>query len=195
MPFTLDASKELRIPNVLFRATSACGFVACLHFRQLLQKGIAPLKDQEVLQSLSLTFPPIYTLGPLHLLKGQEIGLEYLQLNLWREETGCLEWLDQKVPDPVVYVNFGSTTVMTSHQLVEFAWGLASSNKNFFVITRTEIERLVEELMDGEKAKEVKKRALDWKKLAEEATEDEIGQAYLNLEDMINKILLSSEEK
>ncbi|CAI0413777.1 unnamed protein product [Linum tenue] len=49
--------------------------------------------------------------------------------------------------------------------------------------------------MDGEKGKEVKKRALDWKKLAEEATEDEIGQAYLNLEDMISKVLLSSEEK
>ncbi|CAI0413778.1 unnamed protein product [Linum tenue] len=128
---------------------------------------------------------------------------------------------------------------MTSHQLVELTWGLASNNKNFLWVVspdliirgnsailpqefldetkergllaswcpqekvvklpsvggRTEVERLVGELMDGEKGKEVKKRALDWKKLAEEATEDEIGQAYLNLEDMISKVLLSSEEK
>ncbi|CAI0413626.1 unnamed protein product [Linum tenue] len=317
MSFTLDASKEIGVPNVLLWTASACGFVGYLHYRQLLQKVIAPLKDasyltngymetqvdwipgmegiplkylpsffattdandlmfnfvleqiervrnasalifntfdkleQEVLRSLFPTFPPIYTLGPLHLLKVQETGLESLQSNLWKEETDCLEWLDLKEPDSVVYVNFGSITVMTPHQLAEFAWGLASSNKNFLWVIRpdlvmgnsailpqefldetkergllaswcpqekvlkhpsvggflthcgwnstlesltsgrSEIERLVGELMDGEKGKEMKKRALEWKKLAEEATEDEIGEAYLNLEEMINKVLLN----
>ncbi|CAI0413772.1 unnamed protein product [Linum tenue] len=334
MSFTLDASKEIGVPNVLLWTASACGFVDASYLTNGYMEtqvdwipgmeGI-PLKylpsffattdandlmfnfvleqiervrnasalifntfdklEQEVLRSLFPTFPPIYTLGPLHLLKVQETGLESLQSNLWKEETDCLEWLDLKEPDSVVYVNFGSITVMTPHQLAEFAWGLASSNKNFLwvirpdlvmgnsailpqefldetkergllaswcpqdkvlkhpsvggflthcgwnstlesltsgvpmicwpffaeqqtncwfscnkwgvgleissVVTRSEIERLVGELMDGEKGKEMKKRALEWKKLAEEATEDEIGEAYLNLEEMINKVLLN----
>ena len=33
-------------------------------------------------------------------------------------------------------MNFGSTTVMTNEQLVEFSWGLANSNKTFLWIIR-----------------------------------------------------------
>ncbi|CAN1834239.1 7-deoxyloganetin glucosyltransferase [Linum perenne] len=307
MGFTLKATEELGIPNVMFWTASACGFMACLNYRQLLEKGIVPLKDAsyltngyldtpidwihgmegiplkympsfvrttdpnefmfnfamgevenarnasaliintfdklegEFIESLSPIFPPIYTIGPLH-------------SNLWKEELGCLEWLNQKEPNSVVYVNFGSVTVMTSHQLVEFAWGLAHSGKPFlwvrkvlkhpsiggflthcgwnstlesltsgvpmicwpffadqqtncwFVcykwgvgleidsdVKRDEIDKLVKELIDGEKGKEMKERALEWKKLAKDATQVEVGQSYLNLEDMINKILLSND--
>ncbi|CAN1834240.1 7-deoxyloganetin glucosyltransferase [Linum perenne] len=285
MGFTLKATEELGIPNVMFWTASACGFMACLNYRQLLEKGIVPLKDAsyltngyldtpidwihgmegiplkympsfvrttdpnefmfnfamgevenarnasaliintfdklegEFIESLSPIFPPIYTIGPLHLI----------------------------------------VTVMTSHQLVEFAWGLAHSGKPFLWVIRSdlvrgesailpqeftdeikgrgmlesltsgvpmicwpffadqqtncwfvcykwgvgleidsdvkrdEIDKLVKELIDGEKGKEMKERALEWKKLAKDATQVEVGQSYLNLEDMINKILLSND--
>ncbi|XP_022875768.1 UDP-glycosyltransferase 85A8-like [Olea europaea var. sylvestris] len=58
--------------------------------------------------------------------------------NLWKEETGCLEWLNPKKRNSVVYVNFGSITVLTPQQLVEFAWGLANSKKNFVWIIRSD---------------------------------------------------------
>lgn len=56
--------------------------------------------------------------------------------SLWTEDTECLDWLDTKEPNSVVYVNFGSTTVMTNEQLVEFSWGVANSNKTFLWIIR-----------------------------------------------------------
>ncbi|KAG5612662.1 hypothetical protein H5410_023943 [Solanum commersonii] len=36
--------------------------------------------------------------------------LKSIGSNLWKEETHCLEWLDTKKPNSVVYVNFGSVT-------------------------------------------------------------------------------------
>ncbi|MBA0782716.1 hypothetical protein Gotri_000554 [Gossypium trilobum] len=62
--------------------------------------------------------------------------LSSIDSNLWKEEPQCLQWLDSKEPKSVVYVNFGSITVMTANQLVEFAWGLANSKQPFLWIIR-----------------------------------------------------------
>ena len=211
---------------------------------------------------------------------------EVLGSNLWKEEPECLQWLDSnKEPNSVVYVNFGSITVMTADQLTEFAWGLANSNQAFLWVIRPdlvggesaivpadfleetkdrgllatwcpqeqvlshpsvggflthsgwnstiestsggvpmtcwpffaeqqtncwysctkwgigmeidsnvkrdEVESLVRELMEGEKGKEMKKKALEWKRKAEEATCNSEGSSYRNLDQMINRVLLS----
>ena len=55
------------------------------------------------------------------------------------EDLTCLAWLDVQPPGSVVYVNFGSITVMTSAQMVEFAWGLAQSGKQFMWIVRRDL--------------------------------------------------------
>ncbi|XP_022039829.2 7-deoxyloganetin glucosyltransferase-like [Helianthus annuus] len=55
----------------------------------------------------------------------------------------CIKWLDTKPASSVVYVNFGSITVMTHQQLVEFCWGLANSKHSFLWIMRAG-------LVDGE---------------------------------------------
>jgi UDP:flavonoid glycosyltransferase YjiC (YdhE family) len=241
--------------------------------------------EQEVLDALSSMFPPIYSIGPLHLLQSQILDndLKSIGLNLWKQEDGCLEWLDKKEPNSVVYVNFGSLVVMTSDRLIEFAWGLANSNQKFLWIIRPdlvegdsailppeflieteergllaswcpqelvlchpsiggflthsgwnstiesvcggvpiiawpffaeqqtncrytcnewgigmeidggvkrgEIANLLTELMAGEKGKELKKKAVDWKKLAEEATSGPNGSSYVNIEKMTNEVL------
>uniref|UniRef100_A0A6N2L8V7 anthocyanidin 3-O-glucosyltransferase n=1 Tax=Salix viminalis TaxID=40686 RepID=A0A6N2L8V7_SALVM len=59
--------------------------------------------------------------------------------NLWKEDRACLQWLDTKEPKSVVYVNFGSITVMTAGQLVEFAMGLANSKISFLWIIRPDL--------------------------------------------------------
>jgi hypothetical protein len=241
--------------------------------------------EHQVLDALSSIFPPIYSIGPLQLLLNQipDNDLKSIGSNLWKEEDGCLEWLDKKEPNSVVYVNFGSITVLTSDQLIEFAWGLANSNQTFLWIIRPdlvkgdsailppeflveieergllvswcpqeqvlshpsiggflthsgwnstiesvcggvpimswpffaeqqtncrfscnewgigmeieggvkrEVESLVRELMVGEKGKELKKKALNWKKLAEEAGNEPTGSSYVNLDKMINEVLL-----
>ncbi|PSR99870.1 7-deoxyloganetin glucosyltransferase [Actinidia chinensis var. chinensis] len=353
MSFSLDAAEELGIPQVLFWTTSVCGFMAYVHYRNLIEKGYTPLKDMsyvtngyldtvidwipgmegirlkdlpsflrttdpndimldfvlsetknshrssaiifntfdklehQVLEPLAAMFPPIYTIGPLNLLMNQinEESLKMIGSNLWKEEPMCIEWLNSKEPKSVVYINFGSITVMTPNQLVEFAWGLANSNQSFlwiirpdlvvgesavlppeFVavtkergmlaswapqeevlahssvggflthcgwnstlesissgvavvcwpffaeqqtncwyccgelgigmeidndVKREEVERLVRELMVGEKGKEMKERAMGWKRLAEEATQSSSGSSFLNLDKLVHQVLLS----
>ncbi|XP_059447966.1 7-deoxyloganetin glucosyltransferase-like [Corylus avellana] len=206
MTFTLEAAEEFGIPNVLFWTPSACGSLAYLHCRHLVERGLTPLKDASYLTNigyletaidwipgmknirlkdfpnfirttdendamlhfslreaerasrasavifntfdpfehdalgglLSLQLPRIYTVGPLPLLADQikDQRLKSIASNLWKEEPGCVDWLNSKQPNSVVYVNFGSITVMTPQQLIEFAWGLADTKKPFLWIIR-----------------------------------------------------------
>lgn len=240
--------------------------------------------EHDVLEGFStINLPSVYSIGPLHLLHNQISDnnvCKFIGSNLWKEDQECLNWLDTKEPNSVVYVNFGSITVMTSEQMIEFAWGLANSGKAFLWVIRPdlvagdgavlpaeftvetkdrgqltswcsqeqvlshpaiggflthsgwnstleslsagvpmlcwpffaeqqtncryscrewgvgmeiesdakrgEIESLVRELMDGDEGKEMKKKALEWKNLAEEATFAPRGSSFLNLKNLIN---------
>ncbi|PIA45538.1 hypothetical protein AQUCO_01600021v1 [Aquilegia coerulea] len=97
--------------------------------------------EREVLNELKFLLPSMYTIGPLQLLEQQIPNnlLRSFKSNLWKEDQDCLKWLDSKQPNSVVYVNFGSTTVMTSQQLIEFAWGLANSKHPFLWIIRPDL--------------------------------------------------------
>ncbi|CAK9171975.1 unnamed protein product [Ilex paraguariensis] len=65
-------------------------------------------------------------------------------------------------------------------------WGIGMEIEND--ATRNKIESVVRELMNGERGKEMKNKALDWKQKAEEAG---TGSAYVILEKMINQVLLT----
>lgn len=103
--------------------------------------------EHEVVTALRQRFPRLYIIGPLPLLvnKLEPSRLDLIGSNLWKEDTGCLEWLNKHKPCSVVYVNFGSITVMTAEQLKEFAWGLANSMHPFLWVIRPD-------LVSGEKA-------------------------------------------
>ncbi|TQD97848.1 hypothetical protein C1H46_016543 [Malus baccata] len=244
--------------------------------------------EHDVVDALSTLLPPVYSIGPLYLQLNQipaDNKLNLIGSNLWTNESECLEWLDSKEPNSVVYVNFGSITVMTAEQLTEFAWGLANSNMTFLWVIRPDlvggdssvvpaeffvqtkersllaswcpqeqvlnhpaiggflthcgwnstleslcggvpmiiwpffaeqqtncrfcckewgvgmeiegevkrdyVEGLVRKLMEGEEGKVMRKKALEWKKLAKEATTGPNGLSFLDLDKIINQVLLS----
>ncbi|KAL0732013.1 hypothetical protein Bca4012_028107 [Brassica carinata] len=98
--------------------------------------------EHDVVSSLrSIFHPRIYPIGPLPVLENREVNRDSeigrLRLNLWEEETESLDWLDTKAEKSVLYVNFGSITVLTREQLLEFAWGLATSGKEFLWVERS----------------------------------------------------------
>ena len=97
--------------------------------------------ESDVMNALYSMFPTLYTIGPLPSLlnQTQHNHLQSLGSNLWKEDSKCLEWLESKEPGSVVYVNFGSITVMTPDQLLEFAWGLANCKKPFLWIIRPDL--------------------------------------------------------
>ncbi|TXG52773.1 hypothetical protein EZV62_021942 [Acer yangbiense] len=121
--------------------------------------------EGEILEAVSSTYPPIYTIGPLQLLLNHEIpaddnSLSAIKSNLWKEQPGCLEWLDTKESNSVVYVNFGSVTVMTEQQLVEFAWGLANSKQNFLWVIRPDLVIGESAILPPKFVSETKERSL-----------------------------------
>ncbi|KAK9937753.1 hypothetical protein M0R45_014524 [Rubus argutus] len=66
-------------------------------------------------------------------------------------------------------------------------WGIGMEiNSN---VKRDNVEKLVRELMEGEKGKKMKNKVLEWKKLAEEATAPH-GSSSTNLDNLVNQVLL-----
>ncbi|RWR87783.1 UDP-glycosyltransferase 85K11 [Cinnamomum micranthum f. kanehirae] len=98
--------------------------------------------EHEVLHAIRSMFPPhIYTIGPLLLqcrLLPDDV-LKSVKSSLWKEEVECLKWLDCHEAASVIYVNFGSRTVSTPQQLIEFAWGIANSNHPFLWVIRPDL--------------------------------------------------------
>lgn len=100
--------------------------------------------EPDALEALKGALPRLYPIGPIHLLLNQlqvrpENPTQFFDLNFWKEEPECLRWLDSKAPNSVVYVNFGSITVLTAEQLMEFAWGLANSQRDFLWVIRRDL--------------------------------------------------------
>ncbi|CAN0858494.1 Linamarin synthase 2 [Linum grandiflorum] len=192
MTFGIQAAQLLGIPHATFWTASACSLMGCLQFRELIRRGITPLKgmsnirlrdlpsfamttdtedvmfkfidietnnclkssamifntfdalEEQVLSAMKMDYPhPIYTMGPLHLLGDEMLKpaseSDSISSNLWKEDLGCMEWLNQREPNSVVYVNYGSVTVMSNEHLKEFAWGLANCKLPFLWIVRGDI--------------------------------------------------------
>ncbi|OMO79150.1 UDP-glucuronosyl/UDP-glucosyltransferase [Corchorus capsularis] len=100
--------------------------------------------ENDTLNAIVSAMPgiPVYSIGPLHLIADQIIQdnkLNQIGSNLWKEEPDCVQWLDSKEPNSVVYVNFGSVVVMAPENLIEFAWGIANSKKQFLWIVRPDL--------------------------------------------------------
>jgi hypothetical protein len=49
MPFAIPAAEEHALPAIIFNPFSACNFLTSLHFRTLLEKGLIPLKGNNLL--------------------------------------------------------------------------------------------------------------------------------------------------
>ncbi|XP_071702442.1 7-deoxyloganetin glucosyltransferase-like [Rutidosis leptorrhynchoides] len=119
--------------------------------------------ESDIIDEASSKFPPCYGIGPLHLLENKIVEKTVASLiksNLWKEESECLEWLDSKAPRSVIYVNFGSITIMTPQQLVEFGWGLANSNYSFLWIIRPDLVIGESAVLPNELLEETKDRSL-----------------------------------
>ncbi|CAH1421987.1 unnamed protein product [Lactuca virosa] len=100
--------------------------------------------ETSIVDALSSTIPHVYTVGPVQLLlnripadEKQATMSNFKGYSLWKEEPECLQWLESKEPKSVIYVNFGSSTVMSLEDLTEFGWGLANSNQYFLWIIRS----------------------------------------------------------
>jgi hypothetical protein len=68
-------------------------------------------------------------------------------------------------------------------------WGVGMEIDNN--VKREEVEMLVKELMEGEKGEKMRGKAMEWKRLAEEAVGPE-GTSSINLDKFIHEIISSN---
>ncbi|XP_047076125.1 7-deoxyloganetin glucosyltransferase-like isoform X1 [Lolium rigidum] len=154
VPQALGMSKHMRLRDFpSFVRTTDRGDIMIefvLHEHQQARRAAAFIVntfdelEEHALDAIRATLPgPVYTIGPLSLLAEQLVlddgKLAMIRPSLWREDHSCLEWLQGREPRSVVYVNFGSITTMSSQDLVEFAWGLASCGYDFLWIIRNDL--------------------------------------------------------
>ncbi|KAJ0712524.1 UDP-glycosyltransferase 85C2 [Helianthus annuus] len=126
LKFTKEApQRSLRVPHHIFHT-----------FDEL---------EASIIKALSSMYAHVYTIGPVQLLLDQipeekkQTGISSHGYSLRKEEPECLQWLQSKEPNSVIYVNFGGSTVMSSEDLREFGWGLANSNHYFLWIIRSNL--------------------------------------------------------
>ncbi|XP_060194459.1 UDP-glycosyltransferase 83A1-like [Lycium barbarum] len=77
-------------------------------------------------------FPQMSPIGPL--LATNRLGSS--TGHFWPEDSNCLNWLDQQPHNSVIYVAFGSLTILDLTQFQELALGLESSKRRFLWVVR-----------------------------------------------------------
>jgi pathogen-inducible salicylic acid glucosyltransferase len=94
------------------------------------------LESEEINSMKSIA--PIRTVGPLipsAFLDGRNPEDTDFGAHLWKI-TNCMDWLNTKEPASVVYVSFGSITVLSKEQTQEIALGLKASGHSFIWVIR-----------------------------------------------------------
>lgn len=100
------------------------------HAKALILNTVDTVEELALLH-LNFICPCIYKIGPLHALAKSNTLASY-----WKEDMSCLQWLDKQRPKSVVYVSFGSITVMSEHDVIEFWHGLVGSGYPFLWVIR-----------------------------------------------------------
>ncbi|XP_042015695.1 7-deoxyloganetic acid glucosyl transferase-like isoform X1 [Salvia splendens] len=96
-----------------------------------------------ILSAMLEDLPRIYSIGPIHehqksriIEKKSEASI--VAGNLWAEDRSCIDWLNAQPARSVIYVSFGSITVVTREQLMEFWHGLVNSSHKFLWVIRSD---------------------------------------------------------
>ncbi|KAH9623775.1 hypothetical protein KSS87_020424 [Heliosperma pusillum] len=106
--------------------------------------------------------PNTYSIGPLHaqlrtrLNPGPAALSNKLLSGLSEVDRSCMSWLDKKKDKSVLYVSFGTVTLLDREQLIEIWVGLVQSHNYFLWAVRPDLiigaesgVRALEELSDG----------------------------------------------
>ncbi|KAG6404388.1 hypothetical protein SASPL_136634 [Salvia splendens] len=85
--------------------------------------------------------PRVFSVGPIHeqvkyRLTEKKVESAIITASLWAEDRSCIDWLDAQPPKSVIYVSFGSLTLLTREQVLELLHGLLDSSQKFLWVMR-----------------------------------------------------------
>lgn len=79
---------------------------------------------------------PVWAVGPILLPADERAGISKTS-GITPEE--CIEWLDSKLPNSVLYISFGSQTTISASQMLQLAKALDAGDTNFIWVIRPPI--------------------------------------------------------
>ncbi|KAK7259801.1 hypothetical protein RIF29_25416 [Crotalaria pallida] len=93
--------------------------------------------EEEILDYYMASSIKIYPIGPLvsQFMFGEKESIG-VNMNMWRVEDSCLEWLDSKSYLSVIYISFGSVIVLSQEQVNNLATALKNSDKAFLWVIK-----------------------------------------------------------
>ncbi|XP_051120218.1 7-deoxyloganetic acid glucosyl transferase-like [Andrographis paniculata] len=89
-----------------------------------------------ILDQIRKPIPTLYSIGPLHAhlqarLETDKKNRSLPAISLWEEDHACMAWLDTQPARSVLYVSFGSITLLSKKELLELWYGLVNSGQRF----------------------------------------------------------------
>ncbi|XP_065869667.1 7-deoxyloganetic acid glucosyltransferase-like [Euphorbia lathyris] len=88
-----------------------------------------------ILSQIRTRYPKTYAIGPIHQLLKTKLESSHSN-SIWQVDRSCMEWLDKQPLESVLYISFGSISLMTRDQIMELWYGLANSNHRFLWVMR-----------------------------------------------------------
>ncbi|KAL8552059.1 hypothetical protein ACS0TY_000937 [Phlomoides rotata] len=94
-----------------------------------------------ILDQIRKPIPNLFSIGPVHTHLKARLESENLESSLasssfYEEDRSCITWLDSQPPKSVLYVSFGSVTLLKRKELLEFWYGLVNSGLKFLWVMR-----------------------------------------------------------
>ncbi|KAB5519209.1 hypothetical protein DKX38_023528 [Salix brachista] len=149
--------------------------------------------EPQVLDGLSTIFPRVYSIGPLQLLLNQmeENGLK--SIDLVTGESAVLPAEFAETENRSFITSWCPQEEVLNHPAVGGyscnEWGVGMEIDNN--VKREGVEMLVKELMEGGEGEKMREKAMEWKRLAEEAVGPK-GSSSINLDKFIHEIISSN---
>ncbi|KDP46851.1 hypothetical protein JCGZ_24060 [Jatropha curcas] len=95
--------------------------------------------EEETVKSMNCYLHHIFPIGPLvspFLFQKQEENI-ISNIDMWNSnDNACIEWLDKRPPSSVIYISFGTITLLSQTQMENLAIALENSQKPFLWVIK-----------------------------------------------------------
>ncbi|KAF0906624.1 hypothetical protein E2562_012207 [Oryza meyeriana var. granulata] len=91
--------------------------------------------ERPALAHIATRMRDVFAIGPLHAMSPAPAAATIL----WREDDGCMAWLDGQADRSVVYVSLRSLTIISLEKFTEFLSGLVAAGYPFLWVLRPDM--------------------------------------------------------